>query len=310
MIKHLLHWLFFAFTMFAAGAPAVGGGDGGTGSGTGAPAAGSGGGAADAGGGQPAAGSQAGAGAPSNQDNIRQLRENYEGLKTKYEPWEKLGVQPNQVTQFQTIYTKVYNEAASIGRELGYPDDEIAEALAEDPVRTIDFLRNEASRAQQGQDRQDDGQDLNALVSQHVQQALSPIQQRENQRMTSEANSLFERTVHQLASESFKGEGIDVANIPQDEMYLLVSATSEIMKYDADALKALKYEGKTAAVQKAFQEARTMLDKYYLARAGRDKARVQPSRPGQPAQPQNQGGRRPTLDEMIEDPSRINQKYA
>src|SRR5262249_31902041 len=142
------------------------------------------------------------------------------------------------------------------------------------------------------------------------EQAVGPIQQRENQRMTHEANALFERTVHGLAVESFKAEGIDVANIPPDEMYLLTSATSEILKYDDNALRELKYNGKTAAIQKAFQEARTTLDKYYLARSGRDRARINPNpgnANGNGTGQQQQQAKRPTLDEMIDNPSVIDE---
>lgn len=236
-------------------------------------------------------------------DNIRQLREAYEGIKAKYEPWDKLGIKPEQVTQFSGVYQKLHTEVATLGRNLGYPDDEIAEALAEDPVRTLDFLRNQAAQGQQAEQGQPD---LQELVQQHVEQAIGPIQQRENVRMTNEANAVFERTVHGLAVESFKAEGVDVAQIPPDEMFMLTSAVSEILKYDEGALRALKYEGKTAPIQQAFQEARTYLDKYYLARSGRERAKVQPARPGQPVQQQS-GGRKPTLDEMIDNPSLIDE---
>ena len=238
-------------------------------------------------------------------DNIRQLREAYEGIKAKYEPWDKLGIKPEQVTQYSGVYQKLHTEVATLGRNLGYPDDEIAEAMAEDPVRTLDFLRNQAQQGQQADQAQPD---LNELVQQHVEQVVGPIQQRENARMTNEANALFERTVHGLAVDTFKQEGLDASQIPQDEMFMLTSAVSEILKYDEGALRALKYEGKTAAIQKAFQEARTYLDKYYLARSGRDKARIAPPRPGQPAQPQQ--AHRHTLEEMAENPGLINPKYA
>ena len=234
-------------------------------------------------------------------DGLRQLRESYETLKKDFEPWQKLNVKPEQVTQYSGVYQKVYGAASQLGKQLGYPDDEIAEALAEDPVRTLDFLR---SQAQQGQQNQGGEQDLAELVQQHVEQALSPIQQRENVRATNEANALFERTVHQSAVESFKAEGIDVAQIPEDEMFMLTSATSEILKYDEAALRALKYEGKTAAIQKAFQEARTLLDKYYLARSGRDRNRVNPQ-PNNGQQNNQQVNKKPSLDDILNDPSTI-----
>ncbi len=318
MIKHLLQYFLFAATMFAAGAPAVGGGGGtgasnpsggnadpGAGAGTGGVAGGPGG--AGGQGGGPGTGTNPN---PAQGDQgLKQLREAYEGVKAKFEPYEKLNLKPEQISQYSGIYQKVYGEAQAVGRELGYSDDEIAEALAEDPVRTIDFLRTQASTAQQ--DRQQPGQqDLQELVQQQLNEALGPIQQRENVRMTDQANSLFEQTTRQLAVDSFKAEGLSVEQIPADEMDFLMTATSEILKYDPAALHSLKYEGKTAPIQKAFQEARTALDKYYLARSGREKARLQPARPGQPAAAAAPGGKKPTLDEMIDNPGLIGAKYA
>lgn len=294
----LVRLLIPRFMLFATAAPTLP-----------APASGS-----DAGGGSPApaaapnqpagAGPAPAAGAqPQNGDsNIRQLREAYEGIKQKFEPWEKLNLKPEEVGRYQGTYTKVYNAAAEIGRNLGFPDDQIAEALEADPIRTLDYLRG---LAQQGQQAQEGDPDLEQLVAQHVEQAIGPIQERENVRMTNEANSLFERTVYQSAVDSFKAEGLDIANIPQDELAMLMTATSEILKYDPDALKALKYEGKTAPIQKAFQQARTELDKYYLSRSGRDRARVVPPKGQIPTQ--NGQARKPTLDEMIENPSVIDE---
>jgi hypothetical protein len=246
---------------------------------------------------------------PVNDTGLRQLREAYEGVKAKFEPYEKLGVSPDQISQYSGVYQKAFGEAQAIGRELGYPDSEIAEALAEDPIRTIDFLRNQANMAQQ--DRTQSGEaDLQELIQRNVEQALGPIQQRENVRITDAANQLFETTVRQLVVDAFKAEGVDVGNIPADEMDLLMTATSEILKYDPVALQSLKYEGKTASIQKAFQDARNMFDKYYLARSGRERARISPPRPGQPPARSDQQGRKPTLDEMIENPGLIGQKYA
>src|SRR5437899_291129 len=87
-----------------------------------------------------------GQGQSQGDGNIRQLREAYDGLKSKHEAWEKLGVQPEQVGQFQGVYQKVFGEVSVLGRELGFPDEEIVDALAEDPIRTLDFLRTEAAR--------------------------------------------------------------------------------------------------------------------------------------------------------------------
>jgi hypothetical protein len=309
MLKYFLQLVMFGSTMFAAGAPAVGGNNAAT---TDPGSSGGTGGAAGAGngtGGQGAGDRSAqNAGAPPQDQGLKQLREAYEGVKAKFEPYEQLNVKPEQIKQYSGVYQKVYNEASAVGRELGYPDAEIAEALAEDPLRTIEFLRNQVQAAQDQRAQAGGPEQLEDLVRQYVEPVLGPIQQRENQRMTDSANQLFEQTTRQLAVESFKAEGIEVGNIPPDEMDFLMTATSEILKYDDQALHSLKYEGKTSSVQKAFQEARTALDKYYLARSGREKAKLTPARPGAPAAPQN-GGRKPTLDEMIENPALVNAKY-
>lgn len=260
-------------------------------------------------------GSPQGAQPPQQQgqdsQGLRQLRETYENLKKEFEPWQKLGIKPDQVGQFQGVYTKLHQEIAVIGRELGYSDAEIAEAMAEDPVRTLDFLRNEALPVdQRGPQPPMEGQNLNELVAQYVQHAIGPIQERENFRMTNEANAVFERTVHQLATDLFKKEGIDYNTLSEDEKFFISTGVSEVMKYDQDALRELKYQGKTAGIQKAFQEFVSAWDKAYLARSGRDKARVQPPRPGQPASGQNQPPwKGKTLDELAANPELINEKY-
>lgn len=296
-MKTFLNWFLFLGTMFAAGSSPLGGGDGGGSAVT--PSVPSGDGAASSGPpaspGAPAAPAQAPA----------ELRAAYDALKAKFEPYEKLGVQPDQIGQFQGVYQKTYTEVANLGRGLGYEDDEIAEALATDPVKCLDFLRAEAQRMQQGGQERGGDRDLEELVNQHVQQALGPIQQRENVRMTDAANNLFESTARSEIAAIYKSEGIDVANIPQDEMFMLVSAASEILKYDEEAIHALKFEGKTAPIQKAVREAATFLDKYYLARSGRSRQQIVPARPGQPAaQP---GNKKFSLDDMIENPSVIDE---
>lgn len=251
---------------------------------------------------------------PSQQggqvDGLRQLRETYENLKKEFEPWQKLGAKPEQVNQWKAGYEEVFNEASELAQNLGYEESDLSEAIQAKGLSAVrDFLRQQAWQRQQAAQGDQGAQSELAMREQMeelVQQHIGPIQERENLRQTEAANQLFERTVHQLAVEHFKAEGLDVAQIPQDEMSLLMSATSEILKYDEKALLALKYEGKTAAVQQAFKEAQTYLDKYYLARAGRDRARLQPARPGQPQQAQP-GAKKYTLDELAEDPSRIDE---
>lgn len=253
-------------------------------------------------------GGQPPAGAAPGQTGIENLRREYDGLKTKYEPWEKLGINPDAAQLSHGVYTRLFQEAGGLGRELGYPDAEIIEALKEDPIATIDYLRNEAFERQQGRGQgQDDQRDLQQQIQERIDQAIGPIRQQENLRITNEANAIFERTTHQLIAELFTKEGIDIGKANQDEIALLTNATSEIMKYDEAALKDLKFGGKTAGIQRAFQEAITMIDKYYLARSARERGSVGggPRQPAGGPLPGQGTGKKPGLEEMINDPDSI-----
>jgi len=310
MTKLLLKLVFFGTTFFASGAPTLGGGSGDSGGtqpgggaglpggGQGAPGAGAPGGGS---GSQP--GSQGGQGTPGGQpggEGLPQLRQAYETLKAQHDPYSKLNLKPEQITQQTAIYGRFFSEVSNLGKELGFTEQDIVEAFTAKPLETLDFLRSKMAEFEQ-QNGGDPNADPRQLVEQLVEQRIGPIQQRENVRMTNEANSLFERTVYQETVNWAKTQGLEIANVPKEELQAIMDVASEAMKYDADALKALKMEGKTAGVQKAFQEAVKFLDAYYLARSGRDRARVTPpNRGGAPGQQGgNQPGKKPTLDEII-----------
>jgi hypothetical protein len=257
----------------------------------------------------PDAGAASSAGQQPNE-GMTQLRTAYDKLKSEFEPFSKLNLKPDQIQQHSTVYQKTFEEAASVGRSLGYPDDQIVEALLENPVATLDFLRDEAFKRTQGQQQpqQQQGVDLNDLVERAVGEQVGPVREWHNTQLTEQANARFESTVQQLAAAHFKSEGLDIANVPEDEMSMLMSAASEILKYDGAALKALKFKGETAPIQRAFKEAVTMLDKYYLARTGRSGGAMRPAaQPGRPAAQAN--GKKPSLDDMINNPGVINSKY-
>ena len=286
---------------------------------------------ADLGGGAPAPASpapatggsapSAPAGQPAGQpaaggDGIAQLRQAYEKIKTDYEPWSKLNIKPEQVTQYSTVYQKTFEEIASIGRQLGYPDAEIIEAIQENPVATLDVLRQELQASRQGQQR-DQNQGLQELINQRLEEGLNPIKEWHNEQLTTQANQRFEQVAYQMAGELYKTEGLDIANVPADEIDMLMSATSEILKYDQDALKALTYEGKTAAIKEAFNEAKTMLDKYYIARSGRSaNGAARGAAAGAPGRaphgqfvPGMRDGKKASLDDLLNNPELINPKY-
>lgn len=309
-----------------AGGAGGGGGDSGGAGGTGAGTGGGAGGGAGAGTGTGAPGGAQGGGAEPALDtgNIAQFRTVYEQtkkerdeLKGKYDPWSKVQFKPEDVTGFHGVYQKVFSEVSELGKSLGYPDDELIEALQADPVAALDFLRNEMSERDGGQGEGEgaDERPLQDQIKDGIDQALGPIRQQENVRRTNEANAFFERTARNMFAEYFKKEGVDIDKAHPDEMTMLMATTSELMKYDEAGMRDLKYKGSAAPIQRAVNEAIKFLDKYYLARAGRDRAGVQRPGAGGGGRPgagagQGDGGKRPTLDQMIDDPSLVNQKYS
>jgi AraC-like DNA-binding protein len=238
------------------------------------------------------------------QADPRQLREAYEGLKSKYEPWEKLGLDPDQASRYREFHESVYSEASETARTLGYSEGDLESAFQQYGVSaTLTFLQQESLNRQQ-QQQPPDG-DISSIVDQRVAERITPIEQWQNQRMVEEANRLFEQTAYQCAADVFKAEGFNITDISPDELFALTSGASEFLKYDENALAALKFNGKTAGVQKAFQEIKGILDKYYLARQSRESKRLTPQRAA-PAQAAP-STRKPSLDDLANDPSIIDE---
>lgn len=312
--------LYFAGENVGAGGGdggASGGAGGGAGSGTGggAPGGGQGGGAGSGGAGTGGSGAGAGGGGGvQDTPNVRQFREQYDTLKKDYEPYEKFtketGFKADQLGNLGGTYKKIVDTARSIGEKLGYDDEEVLEALHHDPVKTIDYLRNQLALSAEERERGGEGgdADLNELVNAAVEERFGPIQERENTRMTDEANSVFERTAHSEIAAIFKADGVDITRVDPEEMFMYISAASELLKYDETALHGLKYKGQTAPVQKAVRDAKVFLDKFYLARATRERGRVagggRPPAGGGGNEGQG-GGKPPSLDDMINEPDLI-----
>lgn len=244
------------------------------------------------------------------RSGYEKIKSDYEKLQGEFKPWQdwakESGVGVDQLGNVHGTYQEVYEVISTAAEQLGYAEDEIAEAVEKHGiVKVLNHLQGETARGQQtaGQGGEDD---LETRIEQAVNQRFAPIQERENARLTDAANTRFEQIVHESIVGAYRAEGIDVANVPKEESFMLMNATSEILKYDEKALIALKQGKGQADVQKAFHQAKTFLDQYYLARSGRERVRIQgPPRVQQPGQPE----RRPTLDEMAEEPTLINPKY-
>lgn len=291
---------------------------GGAGSGAGGP-----GGATGAGGGggasQPA-GTGGGAAAPAaiNWDSAPQhfregynkLKSDFEKLQSDYKPWQGLNVKPEEVSAFQTNYQQVYSEMKGIGESLGIEEREIADAIkVHGLLPVLDQLRHEAQQAEaaaQGDEGAISEQDLQARIDAAAEARLNPVIQRENARLVKEANTFVENTITQLATDSFKAAGLDFTGAPAALKDFILTGVTEALKYDDDGMRAIKFDGKAAPVQRAFQVFTAMWDAAYLARRQME-GNVAPAARGQqrPAAQAAAPGKKLTFDEMIDNPDTI-----
>jgi len=247
-----------------------------------------------------------------------QFRQAYEQLKTqhdqlnmKFKPFESIN--PDQFKSFQGSHTQVMRSIQQVSNALGIDESEVNEAISQfGVVAVLDHLRQEAWEAEQadaGNQEVINERDLNERIQNGIQQAISPIQQRENQRLVHEANSLTERTIVDLATAHYKAQGSDYTQFPQPLRDFISTGVTEVLKYDDQGLLDLKFQGKTAPIQKAFQTFMAMFDQAYLARRGMEGGVVNTGNRGAGQGNQNQVGQRqgkmPTIDEIIDDPNRV-----
>ncbi|HEV1995748.1 MAG TPA: hypothetical protein VGR03_15555 [Candidatus Acidoferrum sp.] len=270
----------------------------------GAPAAGADpGGGAGAGTGTPAAGTPA----PVETANTRQFREAFEALKAKYEPWEKLNAKPEEVATGHSAYQKISTEAHELGATLGFTLEQIDQALKDDLVGTLAWLRSEALR----KEKEAGGPDVRQLVKREMEEWTKPLNEHMRKQREAEATRKADEgnfTFNQEFKKQIEAKYPDEATRPGDKGGEWVyQRTCELIAKDQQALDGLN-RGKVSSVAKYFEQANAD----YLALVGehgtRETARVQ-HKPGEKKPPAN-GNKRPSLQELIEDPGLIHKKYA
>lgn len=313
-MKQLRYFGLPSFALyFATSAPAISGAAGGGEGATGGAGAGGGGGAPPSTGGAPAAPSQGQPSAPvinwetapaQFREAFNAQKRAFEELQGKYTPYEKLG-NPQDIARIQTQHTQAFNAAKGLADGLQIPDAELRQAIDQYGLAAVlNQLRQEQWEAEQADAGNQDvirEQELNQRINDAVRQGLSPIQERENQRITHEGNQLVERTISELATTALKSSGVDWNGLPNEYKNFVLTGVTEALKYDDQGLLDIKFKGQTAPIQRAFQTFTAMADAYYLARrAAEGGVRAPAARPGQA--PVARSGKQPTFDEMISDP--------
>jgi len=273
---------------FAAGATALSEGGGGGG---GAPTGGAGiGGGTGSGGvpGVPSAQPGAQGGSPSSgtsgtptlnwADAPANFREAHEALKRQYEPWGKLAedlkidhtVIGTQVRNFQTLV----NEAYDIAEEMGYTEEQTRTALQKNLVGTLHWLRQRKAAGaggegggqggrggQPGQGGQGGHPNLEQMVQKMIEKGLQPYQEDLTTRQSTQANQLFDNTCMGLMKTRF---GESYSTMPDPVKNVILDAASELFKYDEGAAADI-FRGKTAGVQKYFEQACTILETAFIS---------------------------------------------
>lgn len=316
-MKRLRYFGLPSFALyFATSAPAISGAAGGGEGATGGAGAGGGGGAPPSTGGAPAAPSQGQPSAPvinwetapaQFREAFNAQKRAFEELQGKYTPYEKLG-NPQDIARIQTQHTQAFGAAKSIADNLNVSEQELRENIDKyglAPVlRTLQEMQWEAEQTAAGNQDVLQQQELDQRIESLVEQRLSPIQQRENQRITHEGNQLVERTISELATTALKSSGVDWNGLPNEYKNFVLTGVTEALKYDEQGLLDIKFKGQTAPIQRAFQTFTAMADAYYLARrAAEGGVRAPAARPGQA--PAQKPGKLPSIDDIINNPDSI-----
>jgi hypothetical protein len=181
---------------------------------------------------------------------IRQLREQYEGLKTKYEPWERLGVPPEDVARQLPIVQRMHHEALQLGTRLGYDAAEVNDVFGRDPAQVLAFLRQQA---QQRESQPLTRADMQQSLERQVQEGLQPIIQREDMRMNREAEFRFDSEFDRLYKDNFKDP------LPDKAKQALYEMVGQLVGEDEAAIRHLKFEGQVSDIGKHFNAAKQRL---------------------------------------------------
>jgi hypothetical protein len=218
---------------------------------------------------------------PAESANVRQLREQYETLKTKLEPWEKLNADPKAVATHHQLVSKMRTEAVELGEQLGYDKAEIEEFFGQDPVAVLNHLRQKVASAEQTPLKPGD---LKKQLDKMVEDRLKPITERENQRLDKEAVFRFDTEFDRLYKETFKD------GLPDECREAIYEMAGQLMGDDVKAIERLKFQGQIADVKRYFQDAQTRFLKVvnsYLAHERKRTGGELPPPPGAPAAPKS-----------------------
>lgn len=251
---------------------------------------------------------------PAESANVRQLREQYESTKKQLDSYTGLG-KAEELQRLHTQYQAQQKEALTLGTDpaLNYTPESIQAAFEKDPIGTLALLRQEHQKIQAANGKADlsDPKALNDLIQRQLAEKTKPYDTFLDKQMTDAAEGKMRNHFDTVFKSAFPD-----ADFPPEAKQGLFDLTDLLMGYDKPALQRLKFEGKTADVDRYFDQAKGMFlnavnsyTAWQTKKAGPVKANGTPNVPGTPTTPAAFTPGRSRLDQMIDDPSLINQRY-
>lgn len=228
-----------------------------------------------------------------------QFRSSYEALKTEHEAYKALGLPPEAIKSQVEKFTAYQNLAHQFGEALGFTKEQVNQHFAQRPLETLAYLRQKYQEAVAARGGNSNGgnngqEDPVEAIKQELMGEVAPLKQFVAQQVTQAAIGLFNTEFDRLIDTNFKDADLD-----QDERDFLYKTTTEMMKYDRDAMTRLRNDQKVSDVEKYFKQAQEL----YLKLQQRFEARTTKRLGNQPkgGNQNGQQGNQPafTLDDII-----------
>lgn len=180
------------------------------------------------------------------------LRSAYETTARELEPWKKIGASPEQVAANHQVAASLLTELNKIGGQLGYEATDVEEAFRLNPIRTIQVLQEKLASASVARPKPGEAPDLKKAIEEEV----GPIKAHLNRQMVEAARGKYDTEFETLLKAELPDFG--GPDLPKARKFLY-DFVGESMKYDVEAMKRLKNEGKTSDIKKHFDFAKNAL---------------------------------------------------
>lgn len=199
-----------------------------------------------------------------------------------------------QVQQWQTIST----EAQTLATNLGYTAEDFAQAFQADPIKTLQILREQ--QAQGESTHTPDPTSIQDLI----RKEMAPVNEVINKQMTEAAMVKYNTSV----TEAIKSDPL-VKDAPAPVQELVKDYLDEYFAAQPEIVKAMKFKGDYAAIKDATTY---ITGRLHGAFSEWLKSRNAPPSGESAASINNNPaprGTRPTLDQIINDPSVLGDQY-